>query len=119
MKDKVKYLHHREYVHMKCCFNDLIDVNLRVDYLDYLTLMKKHPMSHELSIFQKIDFFFHHINFFIFVVDLEILRDTFNSMYTTYSKLVELHADEELLGDYQIILASLQKSLVKFGHLDY
>lgn len=118
MKDKINYIHHREYIHMKCCLTDLYDVILRVEFRDYLEIMKKHPMNHNPGIFQRISFFLHNIDLFIYAVDLEVLRKAFNSMRNTYSKLKELGANEELLTDYALILSCLQKSLVKYGHLD-
>ena len=118
MKDKVRYIHHKEYIHMKCCLFDLYDVKLRIDFIDYIEMMKKHPMIHVPGIFQRISFFFHHIDLFIYEVDLEVLRKAFESMKSTYIKLKELNANDELLNDYALILTSLQKSLIKYGHLD-
>ena len=103
---------------MKCCLSDLYDVKLRIDFIDYIELMKKHPMTHEPSIFQRISFFLHHLDLFIYEVDLEVLRKAFDSMRVTYYKLKELNANEELLNDYAYILTCLQKSLIKYGHLD-
>ena len=103
---------------MKCCLSDLYDVLLRIEFIDYLQIMKKHPMIHTPGIFQRISFFLHHIDLFIYVVDLEVLRKAFNSMHKTYCQLKELNADKDLLNDYSIILTSLQKSLIKYGHLD-
>ena len=75
-------------------------------------------MSHELTIIQKMKFFFHHFDFFVYVLDLEILRKAFESMNNTYQELKRLDADEMLLNDYAYILSSLQKLLIKKGHLD-
>lgn len=118
MKDKVRYIHHKAYIHMKCCLFDLYDIKLRIDFVDYIEMMKKHPMVHTPGIFQRISFFIHHLDFFIYEVDLEVLRKAFESMKNTYYQLIECNASEELLNDYSIILTCLQKSLIKYGHLD-
>lgn len=118
MKDKILLLHYREYIHLKCCYSNLYDVFLRVDFLDYIEKMKQHPMSYRLGFLQKILFFFNKLHFFIFEIDLEILREAFDSMNLTYDKLKELGAADVLLEDYALILKKLQKSLIEYGHLD-
>ena len=118
MKDKINYIHHREYVHMKCCLSDLYDVLLRIEFKDYIQIMKKHPMNHALCLIQRISFHLHHLDLFIYAVDLEVLRKAFDSMYKTYNQLKEMNANEEMLNDYAFILKGLQKSLIKYGHLD-
>lgn len=118
MKNKIAYKNHQEYVHLKCCYKNLYDILLRVDFLDYMEKMKKHPMSHELTWPQRIAFFFHRLHFFIFEADIEILREAFDSMRIAYEDLKRLNADEALLADYAWILEDMKKSLIENGHLD-
>ena len=118
MKNTAAYKNHHEYIHMRCCYRNLYDVLLRVDFLDYMEKMKRHPMTHGLSWGQTIIFFFHRLHYFIFESDLEILREAFDSMRVTYVQLNEMNADEEMLKDYAWILEKLQHSLIKNGHLD-
>ncbi len=118
MKDQIKHYHRYEYVHLKCCYQNLYDVKLRIEFLDYLILMKKHPMSHQLSLFQQISFYLNQIHYFIYEVDLELLIEALDSVKNTYHKLIDLHADEELIKDYKIILNGIQTLLIKRGYLD-
>lgn len=118
MKDKIAYIHHNEFIHLKCCYRNLYDAKLRMDYHHYLNLMKKHPMTHEQTFVQQISYFLHQIHYFIFEIDLEILRESFESMKIAYDKLIELEANAILLDDYRLILTGLQKSLIDKGHLD-
>lgn len=118
MIDKIKHLHRYEYIHLKCCYRNLYDVKLRIKFHDYLDLMKKHPMTHELSLFHQISYYLHQFHHFIFEVDIEIIREAYESVYQTYLKMIRLEANEELLNDYIFILKELKESLIERGHLD-
>lgn len=115
MKDKIKQCHHNEYIHIKCCFKNLYDVKLRIEFIDYMEIMRKHPMGHQLSLNQRIMNYFHQFHYFVFESDQEILFECFQSVHETYKKLKELNANEEILKDYCIILDRLQKSLKERG----
>lgn len=118
MKKSIASLHHHEYVHMKCCYHNLYDIKVRIEFLDYLNMMKKYPMTPTLSLSQRIMFFFHKIHFYIFEIDLEILREAFDSMRCTYEILKDMEASEAMIKDYAMILKNMQKLLVMKGHLD-
>ncbi len=118
MKDKVKHLHRYEYIHLKSCHRNLYDVKLRIEFQDYLDIMKKHPMTHELSLFHRMSRFLHHLHHFVFEVDGEILREAYESLYQSYLKMVQLNADKGLINDYIFILKRLKEILLKRGLLD-
>lgn len=108
MKDKIKHLHRYEYIHIKCCHRNLYDVKLRIEFNDYLDIMKKHPMTHELSLFHRMSYYLHQFHYFIFEVDREIVKEAYESIYQTYLKLIECKANEDLLNDYIYILKRLK-----------
>ena len=118
MKDMIAYKNHYEYVHLHCCYQILYDVLLRIEFLDCMERMKKYPMTHELTWYQRISFFFHRLHYFIFEADLEILREAFDSMRLAYQELKELDADEDMLTDYVWILEKIKKMMIEKGHLD-
>ncbi|WP_294562990.1 hypothetical protein [uncultured Traorella sp.] len=118
MKDMIAYKNHTEYVHLHCCYQNLYDVLLRVDFLDFMERMKRHPMTHELTWVQRITFFFHRLHYFIFEADLEILREAFDSLRMAYQELKKLEADEEMLADYAWILEKMKQMMIDRGHLD-
>lgn len=118
MKDMIAYKNHTEYVHLHCCYQNLYDVLLRVDFLDFMERMKRHPMTHELTWVQRITFFFHRLHYFIFEADLEILREAFDSLRMAYQELKKLETDEEMLADYAWILEKIKQMMIDRGHLD-
>ena len=118
MKDQIKHLHRYEYIHLKCCYRNLYDVKLRIEFKDYLDIMKKHPMTHEPSLFHQISYYLHQFHFFIFEVDREILKEAYESVYQTYLKMIQYNANEELVNDYILILKGLKKLLQERGLLD-
>ena len=118
MKDMIAYKNHTEYVHLHCCYQNLYDVLLRVDFLDFMERMKRHPMTHELTWVQRITFFFHRLHYFIFEADLEILREAFDSLRMAYQELKKLEADEEMLADYAWILEKMKHMMIDRGHRD-
>lgn len=118
MKDKIKHLHRYEYIHLKCCYRNLFDVKLRVQFRDYLDIMKKHPMTHELSLFHQISYYLHQFHYFIFESDIEILREAYESVYQTYLKMIQYNANEQYVNDYVYILKGLKKTLIDKGYLD-
>lgn len=118
MIDKIKHLHRYEYIHLKSCYHNLYDVKLKIEFKDILDIMKKHPMTHELSLFHRFSRFLHRIHHFVFVVDMEILREAYESVYQTYLKMMKFEADKELVDDYILILKKLKELLIERGHLD-
>lgn len=110
MNDMIAYYHHAHYMHVHSCYQDLYDILLRVDFLDYMTMMKKYPMSHQWLLTQRISFLIQRLRYFIYDHDLELIEAVHETTWKTFDALKELDADEEMLKDYRWMLEKLELS---------
>lgn len=115
---KINDLHTKEYCFIQCCYCDLYDVKLRIDFLDYLERMNLFHHSFYFLFFQRIVFYIKHISFFIFEMDNVIVKMAYDSLKKTSCELICLNADENMIQEYQMIIYKLGETLKKMENND-
>ncbi len=118
MKKTIEQIHYEAYVHLSCCHFYLYDVNVRIEFEDYLKILKKYLSHFHFSWGRRIFFFIKRIDYFIFEMDFEIIHEAFDFLNFSYDKLKQFPADEKVLVDYASILNKLEMILCDEASLD-